>query len=550
MDALQSAFVLDPELCAALLASRSNFFPGEGARPESEAEASLAERRHLEWFLTERASTPSQEARIAELVDRSAEEAGADASAWRTALENSHASLFEVTAVEPGIGMTIFDLAGLFECRVVEEEASAALAVGDLVAGRVFPIGDGSYRVSPAASVWRSAPLLAAIRADLERARANRSPSARGLSRLHAPEIEAILRARTQGDTMGRAGPAGAVHRARELFRENGLSSEDADEFLEWLARETPDPARIFTGGGDVLGEVLDALAFETRVDLDAARAVLIEAWDELHAAPRTPMPIVDADPDPSPSLPDVATAIAEFDRKRRGGAPLDQAIADLERDLDLDTSDSSEEPDEADEAAPDLPGVVAGVVEEFLWDEGRVHGEERAVRYRTLRGLGQSANHVSILESLGRRELTDFACRWAIDSGDLRDPEDAEILLEGLERFCQWTEENHGILLHDEFAPVLDSLRKTLPRLTLANRTLDAGPATGGLEWFEIAERHGSGGATLADLSGRSVEAAMNPSVLEHLLPGDLVRAGRTGNGDLRVHACYPAELRRILEA
>lgn len=549
MDAVQSAILLDPGLREDLRASRSDFFPGEAGLPTSGDEAQRAERRHLEWFLIERSSPESQKDRIATLVERCAEESGGQAAEWRAALDGSHASFFEVTAVEPGRGMTLLDLAGLFECPAVEAEGACALAVGDMIAGRVFPIGDGLYRVSPAASMWRNATFLAAIRADLEHARAKRSPTARSRSRLRQSEIEAILHAWMRDASGERGRSPGAVTRARELFLGNGLSREEADEFLEWLTREAPDPTRILPGGGDVLGEVLNALAFETRVDLEAARTVLIDAWDELHAVAREPVPLDSEIPGPTAPRPDVATAVAEFDRKRRAGAPLDQAMRDLERDLDLEDSESSDELDDADENASDLPGVVGGLVEEFLWDEERVHGEVRALRYRSLRGLGRCADQVSVFESLGPRELTDFACRWAIEAGELRDPKDAEVLLEGLGRFCHWAEENHDVPLHTVFAPVLTALQESLPRVTLANRACAVGAGPGGPEWLELVERQGKEEAILIDLTGRPMQFEMSPLILEHLHPGDLIRGRRAAGRGLLVEACYPAELRQVLK-
>lgn len=548
MDAVQVAIRLDPVLSEELRSSHPDFFQGEDGLEGGE-EARLAERRHLEWFLIERSNTPAEQQRIASLLERCARESGVDPAEWIAALDGSHASVFEVTAVEPDGGSKLEDLAGPFECTALAAEDMPPLAMGDLIAGRVFPIGDRIHHVSRAASMWRNASLLAAVRADFESARERRSPTSRKRSTLSQSEIEAIIRTWTQNVLGGRARRAGAVTLARELFLDNGLSPEEADEFLDWLAREAPDPTRILPEGDDVLRDVLDALAFETTVDLDAARRLLIEAWIEMHSVAEEPEKIVLRSPAPSAPRADVATAIAEFDRKRREGTPLEKAIRDLEHDLDLEDSESNEELDDAEETSSDLPGVVAGVVEEFLWEEALVHGEDRAKRYEVLRGLGSSAEQVSNIESLGRRELTDFACRWAIEAGALRDPEEAEILLEGLGRFCRWAEENHDVPLQREFAPVLEGLRESLPRLALANRACSTGASPSGSEWLELVERQGKGEALLTDLAGRQLKAEVSSSVLEHLHPGDWVRGRRAAGSGLLVEACYPAELRAVLE-
>jgi hypothetical protein len=551
MDALRNAIPLDPVLGEVLRTSASDFFRGGGGAGDGEDSRS-AERRHLEWFLAERSNAPSEQQRIELLLARCAKESGVHAAEWATALEGSHASLFQVESVEPGGGFRLLDLAGPFECSAVAADDFPAPAVGDVIGGRVFPLGDGFHHVSRAAVAWRNAELLAAVRADFERARLARTPSARQRSTLGQSEIEAILRAWRREVAGVRGSPAGAVARARAMFLESGLSREDADEFLEWLAREAPDPARILPGGDDVLRDVLDALAFETSVDLDAARMLLIDAWDEMHSLPPEPTKAVQRTPETTAPPADVASAIAEFDRKRREGTPVDQAIADLEHDLDLEGSESSEEAGETEESASDLPGVVGGVVEEFLWEEELLHGPEKANRYQVLRGLAVCADRVGNIEDLGRRELTDFACRWAIESGAVRDPEAAEVLLEGLERFCRWAEENHDLSLHGEFAPVLAELRRSLPRVALANRACSAEPLSSpeGSEWLEFVERRGTGDAVLADLAGKRTEVEVSSSVLEHLHPGDWVRGRREVGRGFRVEACYPTELRTLLES
>ena len=339
----------------------------------------------------------------------------------------------------------------------------------------------------------------------------------------------------------------GAVARARDLLLASGLPAEDAEDVIVGLAQEAPDPARILPGGRDVLGEILDALAFETTVDLDAARAVLLEAWDEMHA--ESPRPSAATEPARAGAAEiDVGTAIAEFDRKRREGAPLEQAIRELERDLDLDPDEGGEDLEEEDDSAPDLPGVVAAIVEEFLWDEGREGDPERTARDQALRGLGQAAGHVMEFESLGTRELLDFAGRWSVEAGALRDPERAQALLDGLERFCRWAQENHDVPLETEFAPSLEALRRSLPRIAGANGACPTDPTAERGDWYVIAEVVGTDRAVLEDLSGRPTTVAIDRGILSRLRPGDLVR-GRAGEGDaFEVNSCHPPELRELL--
>jgi hypothetical protein len=280
-------------------------------------------------------------------------------------------------------------------------------------------------------------------------------------------------------------------------------------------------------------------------VDLEMARAVLLAAWSDLHGKVRAP-----ATRQERPHVLDVASAVAEFDRKRREGAPLEQVFRELERDLDLDDEEPDGDSEEEDATVPDFPGVVDAMVEEFLWDEERVNGSGSALRFQVLRGLGRSAAEVSLFEDLGPLELTDFACRWSIERGDLRDPEQAANLVEGLSRFCRWAEENHDVHLRAAFEPVLVGLRDSLPRLALANRACRPDSESKGQDWFEFVRPSAGGAAEVLDLHGGGpVTVGMDAGVLTHLCPGDLIRGRRETGGELALAACHPPELRRVLQ-
>lgn len=555
LDAVHGAIAGDAALAEDLRASRADFFPDEddfatsGARVDGGEDARLADRRHLEWYLIERMGREEREERIALLIERCAEEMGLMGPEIAAALANSHASIFEVTHIDPGEGMKLWDLARLFEFPVVEIAGSRLLAEGDVIAGRIFPIGDSLHHVSRAAILWRNRKLLAALRKDFERARESRPPTERGSLRLRQSEIEAMFHARKGEDEAEGPEIPNAVVRARSLLLASGLESFDADEVLARLASEPLDPTSVLPGGGDVLGEILDALAFETSVDLETARAVLLAAWGELQGKEKAR---VSTKPHERSPILDVATAVAEFERKRREGAPLDQVFLELERDLDLDDDDELEDdPDEADATVPDFPGVVDAMVEEFLWDEERVNGEASARRFQALRGLGRSAAEVSLFEDLSLRELTDFACRWSIERGELRDPQQAADLVEGLSRFCRWAEENHDVRLRAAFESVLVALRDSLPRLALANRACRPDSEAKGQDWFEFVRSGDGGAAEVVELHRREpVTVSMDAGVLAHLCPGDLIRGHRRNGGDLALAACHPAELRRVLES
>ena len=553
-EALQREIERDPELSRELAASRKEFLhPPNGA--DDRAEAALAERRLLEWFLLEKERPGPAESRIAALVDRCARRTanGEDVS---RALADSHASVFEVTAVGADGGVKLWDLAALFECTVIEPDGSRLLESGDLIAGRVFPTADATYRISRAAAVWRNPKLLAAIRADLDRARSEGPAGRRGTLRLRQSDLEVMFHGRgaveSPGPTAGGARAADdsgapdapdAIGRARRLLAGAGVDDDEIESIFRFLSETAPGEGELvpglLPGGRDALTAVLDELAFGTSIDLERARASLEDAWKELHAR-RAP-----ARPARRESRPaDVASAVAAFDRRRNEGASLDETFRDLERDLGL-----ADEPpeDEEDTPAPDFPGVVGAIVEEFLWEEEREHGERSAERCAILRSLSRFAAGIGVFENLTAKELTAYACHGVLAERAIGTAEDAERLLEALERFCAWAQETQEVPLRETFAPVLERLRSSLPRLAEANRLRVPAAAPEGLEWLDVAAVEGGETLRVAVRPGEEAVVRADREIVALLRAGDVVRGRRTAGGVLEIQGCYPAEIRQL---
>ncbi len=549
-EALAAAIGRDAVLARQLQASRHEFFPG-GADPtrarERPGEQALATRRHMEWFLLEKEKPGPQEARIAALIERCARPSGVAAGEVARSLAASHASVFEVTRVERGRGVWLWDLAGLFQCAAVEAQGSLVLAEGDVIAGRVFPMGGSLFHVSRASALWRNPRLLVALRTDLDRARARRPATQKGSLRLRQSEIEAMFHAHSFADgvpgLLDERGVRDAVGEAREMLLAGGVGLPGVDAILARLAVEEPAAGGLLPGADDALREILDSLAFETSLDLEAARRTLLGAWEQLRASQAPPTRARAG----SQSL-DVAAAVAEFDRKRREGAPLEQVFQDLERDLGL--ADPAIEPEDEDTPAPDFPGVVAAMIEEFLWDEQRDHGDPTAQRFESLRSLGRFAADIGVFENLSGRELTAYACRWLPESGELADAGAAQDLIAALARFCLWAQENHEVPLLEQFETVLMPLHESLPRLVEANRLCARRPSATGEERFEYSGPGNGRGAALRDSSGELTELAVDHRLTGFLRPGDVLRGRRLPDGSLEVSVCYPPEVRRLQEA
>jgi len=511
-----------PGVAAEHARSRSSFARAGSPDP---AEAARAQRRHGEWFLLERYSPALEAVPIEGLLHQG----GAFAEALHlgaevlSALLDSRASVFEVSAVRPGEGMWVRDLAGLGEYPLEEREASHALQARDLIVGRIFASGLGAFRVSPAAGVFRNPALLEALRRDLEHAREGR----RGVLRLSQSELEGMF----WGPVGEALGPEAALAEARRVLAEGGLSDEEIEGVLGNLAQAPFDGTRVLHGAGDRLGAVLERLAFHTNVDLGAARDALLQAWPALSP----PDEAAPARSEPEPAG-DVRTAVEAFERGRRAGRDIEQLLGELERDLEL----AGEEDEPAEGLAPDFPGVVGAMVEEYLWELERERGSAAARAHASLRKLSSFGEPFGVFENLGARELLLFACVWLPERGELRGAADARQALEALREFCRWSEASQDVPLYAAYRAALEPLERSLPRIAEANLHRASARAKG--EMYVLGESVARG-ARVVDPGGNAHEVRIAPAILRHLEPGDRIRGALEPDGELRVLGCYPPE-------
>lgn len=533
-EALEGRVREDAILAREFQESGPEFFQGR-FDPAREKDDALARRRHLEWFLLERTSQSLEGLAIQRLAEVDAERSGLDDPARLAALLGSHASLFEVSGVKPGEGLWLRDLASHGEYPVLEPEAAQVLEKGDLIAGRIFPTPEGVHRLSRAAAFYRNPSLLEALRNDLERARASR----RGVVRVNQRELESMFFA---ADLTGT--PADPVGEARALLLEGGVEREQIDAWFEELAQTPFERERLVVGVDDALGPLLDRLAFDSTVDLDAARRALVHAWESLAThgigtgislTPQAPPRAA------ATEAVDAARALAEFETKRKAGLPLDQIFSDLEKELCLEEGTEAADPGESS-PAPDFPGVVGAMITEFLWETEREAGPARAAELRPIESFGRFAHDIGVFENLSSRDLLTYTAWWLPESGDLSSGDDARALLGALASFLRWADETQDLELYAGFHATLSALAESLPRVTEANRrrTRSADPSQG--ELYEILDLD-QGRARVSDRGGVESEARIEPDLAAWLKPHDRVRANRMDDGRLAVYCCYPPE-------
>ncbi|MCA8980365.1 MAG: hypothetical protein KDC14_10095 [Planctomycetes bacterium] len=514
------------ELRVEFEASRKAFFVDHDPSLGTEEERSRAARRHLEWFLFERESRYAGGLPAQELLAGWRERAAAEApellereSAWLA----THAGVFEVTSVEAGVGAWLHDVAGMGEFPVQDAAGSKVYREGDLIVGRLYPTDEIRYTISPAAAFYRNPQLLEALRRDLAK---HRDASDQRVLRLAQIELERMF-----WSGPGSIAPVDPVGDARAYLLEEGLDRRTVDGIFARLTAAPFEADSVVHGADDALAEIMSALAFDTELDLEAARRHLYYAW----AALAGPKP---ARHESAGREVDVRTAMEEFDEDRARGLSVEESFAELERRLGL----SDVEDDDEDAPAPDFPGAVAAIVEEYLWETAAKGAPEDEGSTEQLRVLGRFAEPIGVFENLGARDLLVFASWWVLEHDVLRDEEDACKMLDALERFSRWAETEQEVTLFTDFAAQLVALRETLPRAVRAKRrhAIAAGDDTG--ELYEFVAATGDGRAVVRDQSGEEPTLKLGP-LAQELATGDLLRARRDANDALAVYCVYPPE-------
>jgi hypothetical protein len=476
-------------------------------------------------------------------------------------LRGSFAGIFRVGALAPGRGLVLEDLAGLGTYACGEAEASLSLESGDLIVGRLHPIAADVHLLSPAAGYIRDPELSSAIEQDIERLREQRLGKVLrisqveierlffGVDRPRRRQVEVACEGGSSAPPPFDAGVAAgdAVGEARLFLRNSGVSDARIEHAFGRLAVTSREVDRWVLGAGDALGEILDELAFETDVDLGRARVLLLKAWSALRegAAPSSP-PTPEHRPETGP---DPRRALAEFEATRLAGGDLEQAFAQLERDLGLEDEPDTEE---AESENPALPSILPALIEEFLWEREQQPDSARAALTEaraSLETLARFGSDVSSIDDLDERWLLRFLTFWVWEHDAVAADRRSTVWLSVFEEFCIWLEHAHDLGVWTNLRATLVSLRRTLPRIARANqaRPRDHGLGEDDLgELYEIVELDLAGRAQLLSRDGHSVETRLGAELAADLETGDRLRLHQ-GKEGTTVLCCYPPEIAEL---
>ncbi|HZN39723.1 MAG TPA: hypothetical protein VFD82_13020 [Planctomycetota bacterium] len=375
---LAEAMAKDPRLGTELVRARREFLGTD--RAEAVGAADKAHHRFAEWFALERESDNLGAVPIE--VEPYCEAA--------SDLCDSIAGVFLVLAsAEDSV-----QARDLQDERVLELVVPAgSLQQGDLLVGRLFELDVDLWTPSTAAAVFRPGQELGkAFRRDLQHLGLER--------RLWQIELEHLLLRQFDQSPSPRFDQAPLEHLEADLDQllqagKSGLSAAEVSQRLA-LAR----------GPGAVMEPLLEALAFDTEVDLDKCRTLMLQIWNAHHSLPLDEAQVSSAAPAPGEKLGerlartleeglrhrrDVAELFAQLERMAglrsedgdEPGDPRDAEVAEQEEGEDdpegpQDDQDEEDGEDGEDEDQGDDDGSVAAsgdldpLVQEYLWETGR----------------------------------------------------------------------------------------------------------------------------------------------------------------------------------
>jgi hypothetical protein len=457
--------------------------------------------RFAEWFVLERDSEVLG-AVPAQLPDH------AEAC---SAFDGSLAGAFLVTSLAPTAAL-VRDLQddGMLELRVPQ----GSLQPGDLLVGRLFAT-EGGWLPSVAAGVFRPGTAIGeAFRADLARLELDR--------RLQQVELEhLLLRRADQGPSPTAPAQPASLHPERleaeldQLLQKGGSSASATAISAQLAAAMRP---------GAVIGPLLESLAFDTEVDLDAARRLLLELWQSLHAdgaAAAEPMAV-------PPGLSLGEQLVHRLEAGLAAQQDPEELFADLERMAGID--DDEEEGD----AGVDPGGDLGPLVQEFLWETGA--GDDSAIA-RTLQTLVQLQENAALprpdLEQVTAKDLERLLLHLYLGASPTGRHAAVTTAHAQLQEFYAWaavTLEQPELLGHvaAEGLPLLAQSA----RLGAASAALSTPPAPGLRPLVLEVEDTGSDGFGVADDDGNHHWLTCSGAAAALIQVGDLVVAALAGKG------------------
>lgn len=518
------------------LARARREFLGAGALVQNPLRHLAAETRFAEWYLLERESEVLGEVPVHRLARGMVER-----PAGYEALLDSTVSAFRVEGGDEIVSLRDLQDRSLHE---MVRPVMLDLSPGDLLVGRLFASDDGYAVPSAAVAVRPEADeLLGALESDLLSLELER--------RLTQVELEHLLFRRWEAEAVAAdAEPVEDIERElARLFASHRLEDPSAAEVSEAL-RETAHP-------GAVMGPLLDHLAFDTNIDLEQLRALLLQLWNA-HAVAGGGVPPAS----PITEVPDRQTAIDDIDdidddrdaglgerlarRIEAGRAEhedMEKVFEDIADMLGEDLSDEADdglglaasgETEEGDPLLPDFAGDLEPLIGEFLWEEECAEGPEAEILAALLAQQQEAPVPNLDLESLRAADLLRLLLRFYLESTPPERCDRTQRVFEVLERFCLWAQRTQEYSLSEAVRECRESFVSELARLHRASLALSSThepPADRPGLWRVLAADDRR--LELVPLDEDNPVAVRDPVSAEDLRSGDLMLAAAQRGAD-----------------
>ncbi len=470
---LRDRALADHRLAAEFQRTRREFFGVDS----HQAVRHTAELRCIEWFLLEQESLALAATPIGVL-----KQPGDDDS-----LESSRVGVYLVESVT----------ADRAEVRDLQDDEMEDLAIppgvieaGDLVVGRIYPASRGTWHPSPAIAIYRPGHAIGeAFRRDLERLEIDR--------RLTQIEIEKLLlqqathnREMTPVQDPPRLSAVAGAPGHRQVERiEAELETVMAQGGAPGLTTQISDSLAQTTRMGTVTAPLLEQLAFETKVDLDRVRRLLLELWNAHHAVEA---PVEDAAPSGSQQVEDVSggTLGQRLARVLDEGLSKKRDVEDLFRQLEAMAGIDGDDEDEDDalvdagrailDAAEGVDmgaGDFAPLVTEYLWETKR-SGTSAEGTLQLWVGLQQNAAipHAN-LEDITAQDVMRLLLHCYLRAQPRARADSVRAAYAELEQFSQWAETTQELSLKDALRGSSGALLDHLERLQDLGVALSSAP-------------------------------------------------------------------------
>lgn len=509
-------------LGAELQRARRQFFGDGAASPPDEA----AEHRFAEWFLFERESETlgAVPAEVEPYADVARE------------LEDSIAGLFLVESVGDSVNAR-----DVQSGELVELVDGRPLQVGDLLVGRLYPAEQERWSASAATPALRPGRALAdALVRDLAKIEVDRRLLQIELEHLllrhHGGAEEAIM----PGPAPEPVAPLEHLEADLQQLLERAGDPHEAEIISQQLAA-APRP-------GTLMGPLLDQLAFDTEVDLEQARRLLLEIWNAHHAGAA---PDAAATPEERTGPPGEALGeqlVRTLDEGLGERRDVDAVFAQLEQ---LAGIEPDAEDDPEDDAAASLvqrlaegpadaldgggdtdAGDLAPLVTEFHWET-----ETQDVDASPLQLWVELQRNAPVpnteLETIAAQDVMRLLLHVYLRSAPHERAELVHAAFEELTRFYDWLAVTQEMDLRGVLQECQGPLLSQLERLQDAGVSLSTDDAPAGTPGLLQVEEIGGDGFGARDDDGGSYWVAATAQTLALLEVGDLLLAGVASPAD-----------------